>query len=172
MSSVIINQVWRFIALVLFQVFILNNIQLGGYVNPYLYVLFIILLPLETPRTATLFLGFILGFSVDLFTQTLGMHTAAAIFTAYSRPYVLNLLSPREDYEFGTRPNIADMGFTWFLSYASVLVFLHHLVLFLIEIYRLDELAATLGRALLSTALTVILIIITQYLTFRPGRAS
>ena len=160
----------RFVVLVLIQVVVLNNVQLSGYINPFLYVLFIVLLPLEVPRWLSLLLAFVLGLAVDIFTDTVGMHIAACLFMAYCRPFVLSILAPRGGYEVGSEPGIRDMGLAWFLSYAATLVFLHHLVLFFVEAFRFAELFTTLLRVLTSSVFTMLLIVIAQYLTLRPRR--
>ena len=78
----------RFAILVLIQILLLNNIQISGHIVPYFYILFILLMPFETPGWMLLFAGFALGLSVDMFGQTLGMHTSATVFMAFLRPYL------------------------------------------------------------------------------------
>ena len=122
-----------FILLVLLQGLILNNIEFGGYIIPFMYVIFILALPFETPNWLVLILGFVLGIAIDSFTSTLGMHTSATVFMAFCRAYILKLLKPRDGYEFNLKPNVQTMGLTWYLLYASSLILLHHLFLFYIE---------------------------------------
>lgn len=74
------------VVLVLLQVLLLNNIQFSGYINPYMYVLFILLLPFETPRYLLLLLGFFLGLLVDIFSNTPGFHASATTFLAFCAP--------------------------------------------------------------------------------------
>ena len=167
MIEKIIRIALRFFVLILVQVLLLNNIQLGGYINPYLYVLFILLLPLETPNWLLLLLAFILGLGIDMFTNTMGMHAAACVFMAYCRPYITKLISPRDGYDMDTPPTLQNLGLNWFLTYSIVLVLLHHLFLFYIEVFRLHEFFSTLLRVLLSSILTVTLILISQYLFYK-----
>ena len=168
MIPIVLTNIWRFVLLVALQVLILNNVQVSGFLNPYLYVLFLLLLPFEMPRTWLLALAFLLGITVDVFTNTLGMHLAASLFMAYCRPFVLSIIAPRGGYEVGTAPSIRDMGLPWFLSYAGSLVFLHHLVLFFVEVFRFTEVFLTLGRVLASSVFTLLLVLLAQYLTYRP----
>jgi rod shape-determining protein MreD len=167
MINVIPQNIIRFFILVLIQVFVLNNIELGGYINPYVYVLFLILLPFETPAWLTLLLGFILGFSIDIFSETLGMHTAASVFIAYIRPYVLSFFAPREGYESGSSPRIFYYGLPWFVKYATIMVLAHHLILFYLEMFSFHDFFATFLKVLLSTLFTSFLIIVSQYFVFR-----
>lgn len=164
MINEIIRNILRFIALVLVQVLIIKNIELGRFINPFIYVLFIIVLPFETPKWLLLFSAFVLGITVDMFYDTAGMHAAAAVFMAYLRPGVLKLFSPREGYEFGTQPTIQYLGTPWFLSYAGILILFHHLVLFYMEVFRFSEFFSTLGRVIISSIFTLLLVVISQYL--------
>ncbi len=157
----------RFFVVVLIQVLLLDNIMLGGYLNPYFYIIFILLMPFETPRWLLLVSAFLLGITVDLFSNTLGMHTAATVFMAFIRPWVLTLFAPRDGYETGSFPGIHYYGFNWFVSYTLVLTFLHHLLLFYIEVFHFHEFFSTLLRVFLSTALTASLIILSQFFIFR-----
>lgn len=160
----------RFIVLLLLQVFVLDNVHLGGYINPYLYILFVLLLPFETPGWLLLTSSFALGFGVDMFEGTGGIHAAASTFIAFLRPYVLVLLSSSREYEPGINPSIADLGLRWFLSYAGFLTLAHHLALFMLEVFSFSDLIDTLRRTLMSTLVTFVIIIIVQYL-FYPVRS-
>lgn len=155
------------VVLVLLQVLLLNNIQFSGYINPYMYVLFILLLPFETPRYLLLLLGFFLGLLVDIFSNTPGFHASATTFLAFLRPYTISLISPRDTFEVNTPPRVKYMGIGWFLRYTLILVLAHHLFLFFIEAFTFHGFIHTLIRSLLSAAFTCILIIISQFLIFK-----
>ena len=75
-----------FILLLLIQLLVLNNINLGGYINPYVYLLFILLLPYGTPRWVLLLVGFFTGLVVDYFSNTLGLHASATLILAFFGP--------------------------------------------------------------------------------------
>jgi len=103
---IITRNIIRFIVVVIFQVLVMDNVMISGYMVPYIYLLFILLMPFETPRWIVLMAGFALGLGIDLFEHTLGMHTAATVLIAFVRPYFLNLLAPRDGYEPDTFPRI------------------------------------------------------------------
>ena len=159
--------IFRFVILVLIQVLIFNNIQLSGYINPYIYILFILLLPFDTPGWLLLILGFLLGFSMDLFCDTMGMHTLATTLMAFLRPFVLNIIAPQDGYETGSNPRISFYGFTWFFRYAAILTVIHHFVLFYIEIFHFGGFFSTLFRVILSSAVTLFIIILSQFFVYR-----
>lgn len=152
-----------FTLLVFLQVFILNNIQFSGYINPYIYILFILALPFETPNWALLILAFILGLTVDLFSSTIGMHCSATVFMAFIRPYVLKVISPRDGYESETLPRLKYYGAGWFIKYSAILIFAHHFVLFYVEVFRLSNFFTTFIRVVLSSIFTIIVVLISQY---------
>lgn len=166
MITTILANILRFVVLVLLQVLVLDQMDLSnGWVVPYLYVLFILMLPFETPSWAVLFIGFTTGLVMDLFTSTPGMHASATTILAFARNMMLRILAPREGYEFGKHPTIRDMGLNWFFTYAGVLVLVHHLWLFFIEVYRFSDMGTTFVRALVSTAATLVLCLLAQALT-------
>lgn len=159
MINLLPRYILSFLILVLLQVLILNNIQLSGYINPYIYILFILTLPFNTPKWALLVLGFLLGLSIDLFTHTVGMHASATVFLAFLRPGLLNSMEPRGGYEPDSNPSIQDFGLGWFFKYAALSVLAHHLFLFYIEVFKLEGFFQTLSRALLSGLFSLVLIL-------------
>jgi rod shape-determining protein MreD len=161
------RNIGRFILLVLIQVLILNHIEFSGFINPYLYVLFILLLPLETPKWLLLASSFLLGLSVDVFMGTLGMNAFASVAMAFLRPYLLKVMAPRDGYELGAQPNVQYFGMDWFLRYALILVFAHHFVLFFVEAFKYHQFFTTLLRVILSTFFTMILVVLSQFLTIK-----
>jgi len=166
-----INRILRlgllFILLFLLQVLLFNNIQFSGYVNPYIYIMFILLLPFELPSWILLILSFATGLTMDLFSGTPGMHTSATVLAGFIRPYVLRITSPRDGYETGAGPSMIVYGFRWFLIYASILVFVHHLALFYLEVFRLAGFFSTLLRVILSSLFSVSFIILLEYIRKR-----
>lgn len=169
MNKQLIINIVRFIILVLIQALVFNHINLGGYLNPYVYVMFILLLPFETPKWLLLISAFLLGLSIDLFSGTIGMHASAATFMAFMRPSVSRIISSKREFESGILPGINDLGIVWFVSYSLLLVFLHHLVYFYLEIFRFEEFFHTLLRIVSSTLLTTSMIILLDLL-FKPEK--
>ena len=170
MVTNLFNYLVRFVLLIIIQVMILNNINLGGYINPYVYVLFILLLPVDVPGYVLLLSAFGLGLTIDLFSDSHGMHAAASVFLAFARPGIIRLISIRGDFDPGTVPMVSNMGTTWILSYIFVLVFLHHSLLFFLEIFRFSEFFHTLWRVLLSTGISSILIFLGFLLIEKPEK--
>jgi hypothetical protein len=156
--------------LVLVQVLVIQNVNLSGYIILLPYVMWIIMLPFETNKVLVLFCSFLLGVCVDYFYDSSGLHAFACTMTGFSRYYVLKYISPREGYEQGVEPTVEDMGVEWFLRYAGTLVLIHHFFLFYLEIFRFSEFFYTLFRVILSSAGTLGLIYLIQFLFFNSNR--
>ena len=162
----------RFIGLILVQGLILKNMEAGYMINPFLYVLFILQLPFELPAWIGLMLSFALGFFIDVFYGTMGMHMAACTLMGWARPAILRVMVPRDGYEFGQQPTMQDMGKMWFLSYAGILIVIHHSLLFFLEIFSFRDVPLTLLRIILSTAATLLLVVVTQFLFYRTREST
>ena len=170
MGNSFVSNILRFIILILVQVTILDNINFGGYVNPFLYVYFILLLPFEIPGWLLLISAFMMGISIDMFENTMGINAAASVLMAFFRPVVLKSISSGKDYEKTEKPSISGFGFSWFFTYSLILIFIHHLTLFYLEVFRFAHFFATFQRVVLSTIFTLILVIIIQYIFEKPSK--
>jgi rod shape-determining protein MreD len=164
MSNIILKYVGRFLILVFVQILIFDQMRFSGYISPYIYIIFILALPLGVSKTVLLFSSFALGLSIDLFSDSLGMHAAASVFMAFCRPFIINAISIKTDFEEGLTPSLANMGIRWLIPYTVILVFLHHTFLFFVEIFSFAEFWSTIAKSLMSTVLTFSIIIIIHYL--------
>src|ERR1035437_4349737 len=126
MTIIFLKNIGRFVFLILFQVLILNNIQFGGYINPYFYIYFILLLPYETPRWLLLLSAFLLGISLDAFTNTFGLNASACVLMAFVRPFVISAISTGTEFMVGHSPSLKNQGMKWFAYYSNTLIFIHH----------------------------------------------
>lgn len=156
-----------FVGLVLLQVLILNNIQFSGFVNPYVYILFIMLLPFTIPGYAVLGLSFLLGLSIDIFSNTPGVHSSATVLLGFLRPGIANLISSREIIEKGNTPNMKQLGFAGFLKYTIIAVLVHHLFLFYVEAFSFEGFFHTLFRIILSSVFSIVIILASQFIIFK-----
>lgn len=166
MAKIWIKYTIMFASLVLIQTLVLNYVQFSGYINPYIYVLFVLLLPISIPHYALVLCGFSIGLMVDIFSNSPGMHTSATTFIAFIRPYVINLISAR-DMDKNDFPGVAQYGLPWFLSYAAILVFFHHIFFFYVEAFTLSGFFLTFLRSILSSVFSVFMIVLSQFLVFR-----
>jgi cell shape-determining protein MreD len=166
MTIIFLKNIGRFVFLILFQVLILNNIQFSGYINPYFYIYFILLLPFETPRWLLLLSAFLLGLSLDAFTNTFGLNASACVLMAFARPFVISAISTGTEFMIGHSPSLKNQGMKWFAYYSIILVLVHHFALFYLEIFRFTEFFQTLLRVLLSSVFTLLIVFIAEYLSY------
>ncbi len=152
-----------FVLLILLQVLLFNNIEFSGYINPYIYIMFILLLPVEISSGLLLLISFFTGLVIDFFCGSPGMHTSATVLAGFVRPYVLRLISPRDGYEAGSNPSMIIYGFRWFLLYTLIIILIHHLVLFYLEVFRFTDFFRTLLRVILSSLFSITFILLLEY---------
>lgn len=163
-NNPLIKNLLHFAFLLLLQVLVIDHIHISSAVTPYIYILAIILLPFNTPKWILLSSAFVLGFFVDMFSGTMGLHIAATVLIAFVRPTLLRLISLGRDFDNDATPNMKELGMDWFISYVSVMILLHHSTLFFLDIFRFNELGATLLRILYSSLATFVLIVLSQLL--------
>jgi len=168
MINRILRHIIFFVLLILLQVLFFNNIQFSGYVNPYIYIMFILLLPVEIPSWLLLLLSFATGLIIDFFTGSPGMHTSATVLAGFVRPQILTVLSPRDGYEPGASPSMLTYGFRWFLIYSLTIILIHHTALFYLEVFRLSEFFRTMLRVLLSSLFSLTFILLGEF--YRRGK--
>ncbi|MBQ9254196.1 MAG: hypothetical protein IJ180_05410 [Bacteroidales bacterium] len=162
----IVISVIQFIVLVFFQVFILDNIALWGFVNPMIYVWFIILLPYGSARWLTLVASFLIGICVDIFSGDIGINAFACVFIGFIRPFLLNAFSGNIDNVM-QRPSITTQGFVNFLAFTTSIVFVHHLICFLVGTFSTAELLQILIRTIVSSLVTIVFIILLDMIFYR-----
>ena len=164
--SDLLKNIIRFLVFILVQVFVLDNIPpLHQFIVPILYFLFILWLPFSISRFWLMVIGFFTGLSLDYFTMTPGLHAAACVLIAYARPFVINVLTPKDTSEFNYRePSPKSMGWTPYLVYALVLTFLHNFYLVFLEWLSFGTFLRFLLTVLATTGISMLLIILTEIL--------
>jgi len=164
-SRIIIVNVIRWFILLSVQVLLLRNLSFYNLATPFTYVLFLLLLPFSMPNIVLYLVAFGTGLTLDAFYDTLGVHTAACVTLVFVRILFISVTVSRDSLD-EPEPTLGNMGFKWFSLYALLCIFAHHLVLFLLEAFKLTELSYTLLRCMLSgifTLFTVILIELVFY---------
>lgn len=164
MNNKFILNTLRFIGLLLLQVLVIDNIRLGHYIHPYIYVLYILLLPFDIPKYQLLLAGFGIGLAVDLFCGTPGLNAAATVFMAFMRPTIIKITTIRKDIDENETPTINTMGISWFFVYSLLLLILHNLILFILESFSFKLLNITLIQIVLSVLSSELLILVIVFL--------
>lgn len=158
MNNTAFIHIARFVSLVFLQVVLFNNINFLGYINPYVYIMFIALFPVKNNRFIIIFLSFLIGLTIDVFSDTGGIHAAACVFIAYIRPVILKF-SFGMIYEHQTiKFNSVEIGEK--LTYLTILTFTHHFMLYLLEMFNVSQILLVLQKTLFSSIFTILLILI------------
>jgi hypothetical protein len=162
----IIKHSIRFVLFILLQVFVLNTIPpLHQFIVPYIYFLYILWLPLGISRIWLLLLAFIFGLTLDYFTGTPGLHAAPCVAIAFLRPFLLKLLLAQETAEAGyMEPGHKSMGWAPYITYAVVLILLHHSYLVLIEWLQFGNFLYFMGKVAGTSAISLLLMLIAELL--------
>lgn len=168
MNRTLLNII-RFVVLVIAQVLIINHIRLGGYVHPYIYIIFVMLLPINIPGWQLLMSGFGIGLVVDLFMGTPGLHAGATTMMAFCRPYIITLVSGNKKFENNQEPRLSQLDFKWFLSYTLCMVAIHNFTLFMFEGFSFHLIGKALLKILISVPVSTLLILLILYL-FSPTK--
>lgn len=165
MNSAILNDIARFFLLLAAQVLIFNNMNFFGYLDPYPYVLFIILYSVNGNKTGLLISSFLLGIILDMFCNSGGVHTAASVSLAYLRPTFFKF-SFGVSYEYQTI-KINDKLTPERFSFILITVVTHHFILFLLETFQITFFFEILFRTILSSIFTILLSVLIIYM-FKP----
>ncbi|HEX7757795.1 MAG TPA: rod shape-determining protein MreD [Niabella sp.] len=171
MSDLVKNSI-RFVLFVFVQVYVFNVMpHLHELITPYIYFLFILWLPFTIKKGWLLLLGFLLGMAVDYFTMTPGLHAAAAVLVAFLRPFIIHLFAPKDATEYTYQePSPKSMGWTAYSLYALMLSFAHNFYLQLLEWLSFGSFIHFLLKTLVTTAVSMLLILITELIFFRKQR--
>ncbi|MDT0645755.1 rod shape-determining protein MreD [Zunongwangia sp. F260] len=168
MNSSTLSNIARFFGLIFLQVLVLNNINFLGYINPYLYFLFVLLYPFNSNRSLFLLLSFLLGISIDIFEDSGGIHAAACLVAAYIRPNFLRF-SFGISYDHQTL-RLSATPFGARLSYIFLMVVIHHFILFSLEMFSFNHILLILEKTLYSSLFTIILIFLSLALFSKKYR--
>jgi len=159
-----------FVFMILLQGLVFNQIQFSGLVYPMVYSIAIIMLPVETSLILSIAIALLLGVSIDMFSDTFGLHTSSTLLLAYIRPSILKVLRPRDGYDNVLLLSIHDMGKTWFLAFSGILIGIHNLWFFTFELLRFDLIFTIILKTLLSTLVTLFIVVLLQYLLYKPTK--
>jgi hypothetical protein len=164
MSRSVITQIISFFLYLMVQVMLLKSLVLFNVAFCYVYVAFILLLPVETNPLMLMGAGFLMGFMVDIFYDSLGLHTSVMVLIGYLRNYWLASITPQGGYDAGSGPTLSFNGLQWFIVYSMPLVFVHHLMLFFLEAWGFSAFWYTMQKVVTSLLFTMTVIILLQYL--------
>ena len=165
-SKAIIINILRWFILLSAQIFLLKNMGFYDLSTPFIYVLFLLLLPFNIPNLLLYLLAFGTGLTLDSFYDTMGVHATACTILAFVRISFINV-SINKDTLDEPEPSLRNMGLQWFSLYAFLCIGTHHLILFFLESFKLTEISYTFLRAVLSIGFTMVLVLLVEFIFYR-----
>ncbi len=161
-SKTILINIFRWIVLLFVQIFLLRNLNFYNLSTPFVYVLFILVLPFGIPNLLLFLIAFGTGITLDAFYDTLGVHTTACIVLAFVRILFISISVNRDALD-EPEPSLGNMGFKWFAIYSISCIFVHHLFVFFLEAFKFTEFTYTLGRCLTSVVFTLFTVLLLEF---------
>lgn len=159
MNSILISNSIRFIGLVLLQVLILNRVNLFGYLNPLVYIMWIFLFPVKKNQVSLLVASFLLGLSVDIFSDSGGINAAASVFIAFIRLPILKVILRKSDFD-NYIFNLRSISIDKIILYISTLTVIHHFIVFSLEYFSFNSFSTIISNTFLTSIFTIILSIL------------
>ncbi|MFD1293366.1 rod shape-determining protein MreD [Lutibacter holmesii] len=159
MNNIILTNSFRFIALLLLQVFVFNHIHLFGYVNPLVYIAWIFLFPIRKNINLFLILSFLLGLSVDFFSDSGGINATAIVFIAFIRLPLLKTILGKSDFDY-LLFNLRTIAFSKALLFISILTIIHHFIVFSLSYFSFEDLLTIVSRSLTTSIFSILIILL------------
>ena len=157
------NILFLFLFLFLLQVLILNKVLLFGDVNPYIYIVFIFLYPFQENKLPILTLSFLLGLSVDFFSNSGGIHASASLFIAFVRPYFFKIVFQKNESDFDFF-DLNDEGFGKVFNYTVILTIIHHFLFFSLINFSFYNFSSVIINTIISSVFTLLLYFLGRFI--------
>ena len=152
---------------ILLQVLFLNNINLFGYINPFLFLVLLIRIPEENPKWSILFYAFLIGIILDIFEGNLGVHSSSLVFIAYLKPYLYQLVIPAKSIDERDYFTLQKVGLKNFSTYSFIIIFAHNSLLFMLKHSYQIDITFVFMKIVLSSIITFIIILIYQLFNYK-----
>src|SRR5690554_974581 len=169
-SKIIIPSITSFFVYFIVQVFVLKNLVIFDMAFCFLYVFYILLLPLEVRSIPLMLIAFALGIGIDAFYDTLGFHTASLVALAFVRNAWIKAIIPTGGYDDNVQPSVLNMGIGWYVTYTLPLILLHHFIFFYIDSLGTGLYLPFVNRTVSSAAFVWILGLMIQMLFYKRRR--
>ena len=160
------KQIGRYVGVMLLQVLLFDQLQLWGICHPYIYILCLLMLPITLPHNVDMLIGALVGLVMDVFCNSLGVHTAACILVMFIRPYLIGALVNDKD-RLNEQISLRSIGMEALLRYVVIMVIIHHLMVFALAAWSWSHIGFVLLETLVSSLVTILIIIGYNILKYR-----
>jgi len=152
------KQLGRYIVVMLLQVLLFDQLQLLGVCHPYIYILCLLMMPITLPHSVDMIIGAIIGLVMDVFCNSLGIHTAACVLLMFIRPYLIGVIVNDKD-RLNEQITLRAIGMEAMIKYVIILVLIHHLTVFALGAWSWNYIGFVLLETLVSSLITISVII-------------
>ena len=160
------KQIGRYIIVMILQVLLFDQLQLLGACHPYIYVLCLLMMPITVPHSLSMILGAAAGIIMDIFCNSLGVHTAACILVMFIRPYLIGASVSDKD-RLNEQINLHTIGMEALVKYVVIMVLIHHLAIFLLAAWSWHHIGFVALETIVSSTVTILIIIGYNALRYR-----
>ena len=160
----------RLLILLAIDIFLVSRLEIGMYFVPHIYFLSLLLLPVRTKKSVLLIFGFFSGLAMDLFMNTGGLHAAASTMLAFIRIFTIRLYLAPEDEDNNIIPGLYSLGTRKYLLYSSILILIHQLTFFALEVFKTDAVLLILEKTIASSAIDILLLLFIQMMFMKPAK--
>jgi len=160
------KQIGRYFLVMLLQVLLFDQLQLLGVCHPYIYILCLLMMPITLPHSADMIIGAVVGMIMDIFCNSLGVHTASCIFIMFIRPYLIGAIVNDKD-RLNEQITLRTLGMEPLLKYVVILVLAHHLMVFLLAAWSWSHIGFVAVETIVSSLITISIIIGYNALIYR-----
>ena len=170
MISVYLLILKRFLFFVLLQGLIFNNFDFFDIYDPYVCLVFIITFPIKVNKITFMMISFIFGFTLDLYSNSLGINTAACLSVAFLRSYILNFVfgSFYDPHGIKLIKNyVLESTFSQKFLYITTIILIHHLILFSLEVFSFQFISLILFKTLITSLISLIFCITFIYIMIK-----
>lgn len=150
------------LVIIFFQVLVFNQLEISAYVIPFVYPMLILSLIRSMNKPMLLGIAFVLGLFIDMFSNTGGAHAMGLTTLAFLRPYFLSSIGPTDSGSDHINPSIHNLGFKSYVVYAGILLFIHHIIVFFMEVFTMEDFMGTITRIVVSTITSIVLVFLLQ----------
>jgi hypothetical protein len=158
-NNLIFKNIVRFIALVALQVAVFNHINLFGFINPLIYISWIFLFPIRKNISLFLIFSFLLGLSVDFFSDSGGINASATLFIAFIRLPILKAILKKSDFDY-ILFNLRGISFLKAFYFISILAIFHHFIVFSLAYFSFQEFLSIVRNTFFTSIFSIIIIIL------------
>ena len=160
------KQIGRYILVMLLQVLLFDQLQFWGVCHPYIYILCLMMMPITLPHNVDMLIGAGVGLLMDVFCNSLGVHTAACIMLMFIRPYLIGAIVNDKD-RLNEQISLRSIGMEALIKYVVILVLVHHLMVFMLAAWSWSHFGFVLLETLVSSIITCLIILGYNILKYR-----